>query len=175
MTCPRGGCQLFPLILSVKDRPGAIKLMLWPQQARHTETKTSPCTGRLGSNRCRGATISRVCARHCSCPKRLAYGIGELSQGGHTLAAPQKWELWPGHRERPFPTFQRLLQGLGKAGHAVAVTVILAWIFPPREGQGCQVKVHKGQVITSHLHKRAQRNRGSLRCLLFPVSLTTHR
>lgn len=59
----------------------------------------------------------------------------------------------PSHRERVFPTFQGFLQGLHKAGQAVAVTVIPARILTPRQDQGCQVKVHKGQVVTSHLRR----------------------
>lgn len=63
-----------------------------------------------------------------------------------------------------FPTFQGLLQGSCKASQAEAVTVILAWILSSWEGQGRQVKVHNGQIISSHLDERRQSSRDRLRC-----------
>lgn len=66
-------------------------------------------------------------------------------------------------RERPFPTFQGFLQGLGEAGRTVAIAVVPAWILPRGEGRGRQVKVHEGQVMTSHLDGRRQSNRDGLR------------
>lgn len=68
-----------------------------------------------------------------------------------------------GPEERPFPTFQRFLQGLGEAGRAVAIAVVPAWILPRGEGRGRQVKVHEGQVMASHLDGRRQSNRDRLR------------
>lgn len=78
---------------------------------------------------------------------------------------------WPSRRERRFPTFQGFLQGLHEASPAVAVTVTLAGVLTPWEGQGCQVKVHQGQVMTSHLGNRKQIIRDRRRCssCLYPL------
>ena len=71
-----------------------------------------------------------------------------------------------GKRAMLCATFQGFLQGLYEASPAMAVTVILAQVLTPWEGQGRQVKVHQRQVMTSYLGKMKQSARQSEMLLL---------
>lgn len=83
---------------------------------------------------------------------------------GHPAPPLQKWEPLAQLHRKMVPTFQGFLQGLCEASPAMAVTVILAQVLTPREGQGRQVKVHQRQVMTSYLGKMKQSTRDRLRC-----------
>ena len=98
-----------------------------------------------------------------------AHGTASLWEGrdarkGHPSPILQKWELLAQSHRKMVPTFQGFLQGLCEASPAMAVTVILAQVLTPWEGQGHQVKVHQRQVMTSYLGKMKQGTRDRLRC-----------
>lgn len=134
---------------------GATQPMLWVPKARYAETRRSPCTG-AGPRRCRRGhlPVHLLCPHHAPCPSK------DQPAGQRCWQSPPR----PRPRERPVPTSQGFLQGLGEAGPAGAVAVIPAGVLPRQEGQGRQVKVHQSEVMTSHLDRRRQSNRDGLRC-----------
>lgn len=122
----------------------------------------SPCPGRwLQKVRARPPPVPSPCPLPTQGPACRARGAGRAHPA---LSAPKKWEPRARPRERPLPTFQRFLQGLGEAGRSVALAVIPAGVLPRGEGRGRQVKVHEGQVMASHLDRRRHSNGAGPRC-----------
>lgn len=132
-----------------------------------------PDPQRLSCERARGTELPRMQAVwwfpvHPSV-RIAAHGTASLREGrdagkGHPSPILQKWEPLAQPHRKMVPTFQGFLQGLCEASPAMAVTVILAQVLTPWEGQGRQVKVHQRQVVTSYLGKMKQSARHRVRC-----------